>query len=472
MRRKQQTMCAVAIICLICSLFTQQKLLPARAEAATVPSLVISQLKITSSNGQFVTLYNATNTALDMSKFQLEYFNNYDLSKATSSRLIALSGIVPPHGYFMINDNAMQLCFQLTINSASLGFSSTAGMIEVLAFTQSAVGGSVEPELQDFVGWSKTSAVGAQTVPSNTNAFLLRQPVNSQNNPAINNPGSGSWQTVQPDISNPCNLVTTSLVPTSVKTGLNQLLPTSEVPATIVMAGEDSGVVSATIPSSDIGLMSPSVSELLPNPSGTGNDTTDEFIELYNPNSQSFDLSGFSLQTGTTTTHNYVFPSGTLLTARGFKAFYSSDTKLSSSNTGGQAKLLDPFGNQISVSNIYGSAKNGVAWAVAKGKWYWTETPTPGKANIIKEPAPAKRKAKNSTAKVKGTSTSKRKSSVGVTPTTGNYTEEPSTTPIHTSALAIIGGGALLYGAYEYRTDLANKGQQLRRYLSNRRANR
>ena len=38
----------------------------ARADVAITPSLVISQLKITSSSGQFITLYNSTNTTLDM----------------------------------------------------------------------------------------------------------------------------------------------------------------------------------------------------------------------------------------------------------------------------------------------------------------------------------------------------------------------------------------------------------------------
>lgn len=71
---------------------------PAWASEDGTPSLVISQAKITSSNGQFVTLYNSTDNPLDASNFQLEYFNNYDLDKATSSRVIGLSGTLPPHG--------------------------------------------------------------------------------------------------------------------------------------------------------------------------------------------------------------------------------------------------------------------------------------------------------------------------------------------------------------------------------------
>src|SRR5665213_2969705 len=175
---------------------------PARADTANAPSLVVSQLKITSSNGQFITLYNSSNTAVDMSKYQLEYFNNYDLAKATSSKLISLSGIVPPHGYFMVNDSSLMLCYQLTVDSVSLGLSSTAGLVEALAFNQSSPGGSVIPVLQDYVGWSKTAAAGAQTLPANTDAFLQRQPVDSRNNPSIGSPGVDSWLSVQPDSTN------------------------------------------------------------------------------------------------------------------------------------------------------------------------------------------------------------------------------------------------------------------------------
>jgi hypothetical protein len=75
---------------------------PAQAESVSAPSLTISQIKLTSSNGQFITLYNATNSTLDIGQFQLAYFNNNDVSKVTSSKLIALAGSVPPHGYSMV----------------------------------------------------------------------------------------------------------------------------------------------------------------------------------------------------------------------------------------------------------------------------------------------------------------------------------------------------------------------------------
>lgn len=451
------------------------QLTPIRADAADTPSLTISQLKITSSNGQFITLYNATDTALDMSKYQLEYFNNYDLGKATSSRLIALSGIVPPHGYFMVNDSALLLCYQLTINSVSLGLSSTAGLVEVLAFSQSSPGGPVSPVLQDYVGWSKTAASGAQTLPANTSAFLHRQPVDPSGNPLNTAPGAGSWLSVQPDATNPCGLVGTgSGGTTPVQTGLSQLLSSAEPPATIAeLAVGTGGNPAPVMPASDIGLMAPAITELLPNPTGTGNDSTDEFIELYNPNAVNFDLSGFSLQSGTTSLRTFTFPSGTTLPPQSFTVFYSKITGLSLSNTSGQVKLLDPFGNSITLAEPYGTAKDGQAWALAKGKWYWTTSPTPGKANVIHEPIVKKSAAKSTASKSKTAKTGTAgKVKSAQTANKDFSSDEPVMNPIHLRTLALVAAAALLYGAYEYRTDLANRIHQLRQYVGDRYANR
>jgi hypothetical protein len=215
------------------------------------------------------------------------------------------------------------------------------------------------------------------------------------------------------------------------------------------------------LPAADVGLAAPQLSELLPNPTGTGNDSSDEFIELYNPNDKPFDLTGFILQTGTTTTREYVFLEGTLLEPKGFKAFYAKDTKLTLSNTTGQANLFDPFGNAISGAATYSKAKDGITWAVAKGVWYWTTQATPGAANVIKQP----------TVKpgVKTTKTVTKNSATGGKPsantTTASFEEADSKSPIHGWVLALIAGGALLYGAYEYRHDVANRLFQLRAKL-------
>ncbi|HSX45941.1 MAG TPA: lamin tail domain-containing protein [Candidatus Saccharimonadia bacterium] len=472
-RTKQPSLALIAAIMLTGLLAGQFRLVGVEADASG-PSLVISQLKITSANGQFITLYNASNTTLDMGKYQLEYFNSFDLAKATSSKLISLTGLVPPHGYFMVSDSSQLLCYQLTVDSVSLGLSSTAGMVEVLAYNQSGPGGSATPVLQDFVGWSKTAAAGAQTLPSNANAFLERQPVDSKNNPVITTPGSGSWQGVQPS-SDGCSLVASSNS-APVKTGFGQLLPPIEPPATFTSQVDE-------LPTTYQGQMAPLITEILPNPAGTGNDAVDEFIEVYNPNPADFDLSGFSLQAGTTSLHTFLIPNGTILPAQSFTTFYADTTHLSLSNTGGQVKLLDPTGSIIGSTDTYGTANDGQAWALANGKWYWTTQPTPGEPNIINQPASkpaAKAKAsvtkagstkKAATAKTKVTKAKAVKSKKAKKPKTTTKlastadTTQASPIPIHSSTLAVIVSLALLYGAYEYRSDLANRFHEFRRNI-------
>src|SRR3954464_12162038 len=180
---------------------------PKLVESASVgPQIIIVQIKITSSNGQFITLYNNTGVAIDLSTIQLQYFNSFDLLKATSGKLISLSGKVPAHGYAVVDDGPIQACYQMTVNSVSLGLSSTSGFVQVSHFF-----GTTSPQvvstLDDYVGWSKAAAAGAQTLPSGTSAFLQRKsPDGNQNYSSIIVPGSGSWSPVQqPDGSLPCD---------------------------------------------------------------------------------------------------------------------------------------------------------------------------------------------------------------------------------------------------------------------------
>jgi hypothetical protein len=457
---------------------------PARAELADVPSLTISQLKITSSNGQFVTLYNPGDKTIDMSKYQLEYFNSFDAAKATSSRLIGLSGTLQPHGYYMINDSSQLLCYQITVDSVSLGFSSTAGLVELLSLSQLTSGGPVTPKLEDYAGWSKANAPDAQTLPASTNAFLQRlAPIGSA---TIQSPGSGSWQVVQPDPMNPCSLVTA--IPSDPAAGTHppdmQLLPGIEPPAIINPTADtvpDAGTTQAGEGASN-GAMAPLITEILPNPAGTGNDSVGEFIELYNPNSSLFSLSGFTLQSGTASLHNYVFPVGAGIPANGFAVFYSLTTGLSMSNASGQVRLLSPAGSPIAATDAYADAKDGQAWALAGGRWQWTVRPTPGSTNIISAP-PAKSNSravstksgtKKSAGSVKGvstkTKTKKIKTGTGALATAPSSAE--SSAPLHTWVLVSVGSLAVLYGAYEYRADLANRIYELRRYIGARRKNR
>ncbi len=454
------------------------------AVAAGTPQLVISQFKVTANDGQFFTLYNPSSTAsVDLNSYELEYFNNYDLTKATSSKLVALSGSLAPQSYYMLSDGTSPICYQMTVDTVSLGFSANSGFAEVVQMPPpTTTGDIVVPTVSDYVGWSKTTKTsgGVSTdtlvvspsgtsvvVPGGTSlSWLRQQPVAAT--------GGGVWQAVRPDPANQCGLqaVQTGATATNPPVNPGNLLTTGQQPpATIVsLASDASGSIGPMLPSADVGLAAPQITELLPNPSGAGNDDTDEFIELYNPNPVEFHLVGFTLQTGTTTKHSYVFPDGTILPPQSFKAFYSAGTGLSLSNTSGQADLLDPFGNVLSQTDPYGTAKDAQTWALANGVWYWTSQGTPGAANVVKQTAASSaskpKASKTSTSAVKGASTAVAKASnAGAS----DRTSVTAPAPVHPYILAAVAALAVGYGVYEYRHDLGNRFHQFRENRAARR---
>ncbi len=445
-----------------CSLLLPALSLAVYAQEAVEPELLISHFKITSSNGQFVELYNNSDTAIDLATVQIAYYNNYDLTKATSSKQIALSGILDPGGYFILNDSALTLCYRMMLSSQSLGFSSTAGMVQVLRLSQARPGGPVTNVLVDNVAWSKTAASGAQILPSSTNAFLERRW--ADNVPKTS--GGGSWLNVQPSAANPCELESVTVQAQTMQHEDNTLLPSTLPPVrfvTIAPAGEKAKT------NNNKGLMAPLINELLPNPASPQTDADDEYVELYNSNETSFDLSNFSLAFGAANPRKYNFPEGTILAGKSFTTFNSADTSLSLSNEQSQVWLLDQNGAVISQSEPYSDPKEGQAWAMADGAWTWTLQPTPALENVIAL------SVLGDTTKPSGTvlsisNSSPTGSAATVASANTSAAQLNDAAPLHPLILAGVGAAAVGYAVYEYRQDVANRIFQFRRYLRDRRA--
>lgn len=427
-----------------------------RAEADE-PKLLISHYKVTSSSGQFVELFNNTTEPIDMSTVQLVYYNNYDVSKATSSKLISLSGSLPAGGYYLVNDSAMNLCYQTMVASASLSFSSTAGLVQVHQLSQTMAGGPIASEITDSAAWSKTAVAGVQTLPSSTNAFLQRRWPENEAKAA----GGGLWLAVQPSAVNPCQLE--SVLPSmEIETDDFIFLPSTLPPVRFVAASSSkAGPVNR-----NIGKMAPIINEILPNPASPQTDADDEFIELYNPNDSSFDLSGFKLAFGSTNPKKYTFPEGTVLSAKTFRIFTSGDTSISLSNEAAQVWLLDPNDKVIDTSQPYSSAKDGQAWALNNGAWIWTLQPSPNSMNTLAAAVGSGSKTAAATLGITSVGGTDNDSSTSAR----NPTSLADATPLHPSALAAVGMGAVGYALYEYRGDMANRIFQLRRYLRARRS--
>lgn len=240
------------------------------------------------------------------------------------------------------------------------------------------------------------------------------------------------------------------------------------------------------------GLVPPIITELLPNPASPALDSTDEYIEVYNPNDEPYQLTGSTLEVGTSTLHDFKISGDLVIPANSYMVFYSESTRLSLTNSGGQARLLDSTGQIISETQAYSAAIEGETWSLSGGVWQWTTTPTPGEPNTITS-APEKisttaakaAAAKTAATKVKGTNTTKSKAApkVKTAKAKTTKTKKPAKTKIafasnvsetqpraqvHTGVLVVVAGLALLYGAYEYRHDFANRIHQLRGHRTNR----
>jgi len=246
---------------------------------------------------------------------------------------------------------------------------------------------------------------------------------------------------------------------------------------------------------SNDGLLAPVITELLPNPASPASDDQDEFIELHNANDTDFNLKGYTLETGTTTLHDFTFTSDTLLPPQSYQVFTSALTGLSLSNSGGQARLIDTTGKTVSQTAPYQTADDGLTWAFdeASNSWQWSTTPTPAATNVItavqaatttttntKSATPTTAKvAKAKTVKVAGVKSTKAKAVKKTTKKTkkpkaatvvaqNTATQSQLTTPIHPWTLAIVAALTVAYGLYEYRYDLANRLYQFRKHRANR----
>jgi len=448
----------VLIGCLVDTAATAFAVAPPPLLAAPL-GLSLTEVKIT--GDEFVALQNNSATSIpDLSKYWLYAFNKTNTQAAgATSTAQQLPTAALPVGASVLLSGGGATCGAAVAAKLLISLADTAGALQLLASTTE---GLLAPTPVDAVSWSTGSDGDIANLPKSTTdkqAAVYRTQLASK---------AYGWQLADvavdavTGIANVCQLNVGAAG--SIQTGADggSLQASVEPLATISSMQGSAGVTTgATMPTTDVGLAAPQITELLPNPTGTGNDATDEFIELYNANTSVFDLSGFTLQTGTTTKHSYAFPSGTTLPAKSFTAFNSADTGLSLSNSGGAADLLDPFAKVLSQTTAYSVAKDGQAWALADGSWQWTTQPTPGAANVIMQSAPTNIAGKTTSSSTKG---AVKGSATKSSSTVGSAAAAPgaSTAPIHPLLLAAIATLAVGYGIYEYRQDIGNKIHQFR----------
>ena len=409
---------------------------PSLADSPLGQNLSISQIKI---NGdEFLVLKNNTDQSIQLSDYWLQYFNEASLAVTGVSNSSAQLPVatLPARREIMINAGLAPLCGQVLATKLSIGLKDSAGLLQVVAIEQD--GQIVGYRPQDQVSWSNAKT------GNNADIKLASSPDSKQM--WFRASAQGAWQSGLVDYNSACQGGGSSGSggqPSTVTLGDTAGAP----PYVVLGTGNGSGSQSG-IPTADAGLASPQISELMPNPAPPQTDANDEFIELYNPNDKPFDLSGFILRSGVATTHDYKFPDGTTMEAKAFESFYISQTRITLSNSEGQASLLDPNGNRLTASDVYSNAKDGQSWILAGGKWQWSLKPSPNSVNIVATPV-VKGSTKSSSASKTTAATKAIESGRGVA-------VAGKSSIIHPLILAVVAAGALLYAGYEYRNDLAN----------------
>lgn len=121
----------------------------------------------------------------------------------------------------------------------------------------------------------------------------------------------------------------------------------------------------------------PLFSEALPNPEGS--DTTEEWIELYNPYSHSLQLAGLSLDDMEGGSKPYAL-TGTL-GGKEYLLISIQDSKISLNNGADSIRLLGAAG-EVLWDIPYEDAKEGESYADFDGEQYWTKELTPGEENL------------------------------------------------------------------------------------------
>ena len=402
--------------------------------ASPISTVVISEVSMgteDSASDEFVELYNNTGNDIDLNGWTLNYKSS--TGKTWTKRAsIGQNAIIRSHDYYLLASSRSGADAVMTS-----GMSQTSGVIQIK---------DNNGTLIDLVGWGSADTYETEAAASpQAGEVLFREfytttqnMLDSENNFEDFNISANETPKAQPTIEQP---------------------------------------------TADVTLTFPHIAlnELFPNPAPPGEDSSDEFIELYNPNNQVVDLTGWILKDAGGS--SYIIKDKSI-PALGYQVITSAESSLSLNNSGDIIYLFSPDNNLVDNSADYGDAKEGLSWAIVGGNWDWTVSPTAGSTNSsvyveadTSKPAANKTTGKKTTA-AKKVATKKATSKVAAKPksastdktaqnsnsTTGNN----SNSLVWSWLLIALGIGTIGYGIYEYRPEIIGAYHRLKNKLSSR----
>lgn len=120
------------------------------------------------------------------------------------------------------------------------------------------------------------------------------------------------------------------------------------------------------------------ISEIFPNPEGRDDN---EFIELFNPNNKTVDLSDWILDDNSKGS-GWKIPEQTIIKEKEFLCFYKQNTKISLNNNYDSVFLINPSEEIVSEISYEQTIENQTySFDLIDENWYWTPSITPNAKN-------------------------------------------------------------------------------------------
>lgn len=343
----------------ICLFLIMSLELPAFALAEaphSSPKVLISEIKLggvsapnNSPPKEYVSIFNVTDTDIDVAGWRLEYAKSNFPSSACqstswtsnavngSANTVLLSGVIPAES-FMVFERAMN--------------DNVSGSLRIMDSMDT---------IHDLVGWgSNAPCFESQptAIPKNDKS-LQRYTECDQARPTDTDNNGEDFvvdQVPSPD-------------------SLHELHKS--------ICGDAPPVVTPPPPTSNCAGIK--ISEVLPNPSGS--DTGREYVELHNPTSSLQNLMNCKLQTSAST-KVFVFPD-TPMASGEYRVFSDDVTGLTLANSsGGTVWLLDHADTEIDEVKYSEDLGDDVSWSYVNSTWQETYTPTPNGTNVSQPTQP------------------------------------------------------------------------------------
>lgn len=305
-----------------------------------------------SANGEWIELYNNTNAAIDLA--------GWTLQAADGAPNISLSGTIPALGYYLLERTTDSVVSDIAADQI---------------YTGALGNGGEQLRLRDPASNEIDSANGnGGAWPAGTSS----PPCSMERNDPLSVDADANWATNDNVHRNGLDAANNPICGTP--KNLNSTLAPTPTPTFTATPAPD-------------GLF---VNEFMPDPEQDWNGDSvanddDEWIEIYNANAFSVNLSGWFLddvQGGGSAP--FALPSGTTINPNGYLVFYRADTNIALNNSNDDVRLLAPDSSTADAISYKSSVPNASWSRVPDGASYFSLycPPTPNAPNCSIAPTP------------------------------------------------------------------------------------